>query len=162
MKNRKRFVLEVVNARLSMSATELEIRRLHAAHAPVGVVLGDKANGPAVVERLKKNLTAVIAVNPQGGKLSRLVAVSPEFEAGDWYVSRNAPWSGSFVDQITNFPSAPNDDMCDAMSQAAIWLANRPQATPFLIPNMEEPSPEELIGPSDAWRAAHAKEIDRL
>jgi predicted phage terminase large subunit-like protein len=123
IKGRKRFLLNVVNQHLDAAATEAEIRRQRDVHRPINAVLvEDRANGPAVIQRLKVNIPGVIEINPLGGKTARMFAVAPEWQAGDWYVDRNAAWAGPFVDQITMFPSAAHDDMCDMMSQAAAWL----------------------------------------
>jgi predicted phage terminase large subunit-like protein len=89
------------------------------------VLVEDRANGPAVVQRLKANVPGIIEINPQGGKTARLFAAAPEWEAGDWFVDRNAAWTEAFIEQLTMFPNARNDDMCDAMSQAASWLLKR-------------------------------------
>jgi predicted phage terminase large subunit-like protein len=77
---------------------------------------------PAVIQRLRVNLPGVVEVNPRGGKIVRMFAVAAEWQAGDWIVSRNAPWIEPFIDQIVGFPASRNDDMADAMSQAAAWL----------------------------------------
>jgi predicted phage terminase large subunit-like protein len=123
IKGRKRYVLNVVNQHLDAAATEAEIRRQRDAHRPVSAVLvEDKANGPAVVQRLKVNVPGVIAISPEGGKTGRMFAAAPEWQAGDWVVDRNAAWSEPFIEQITMFPNAAHDDMCDIMSQAAAWL----------------------------------------
>jgi predicted phage terminase large subunit-like protein len=123
IKGRKRYVLNVVNKHLDAAATETEIRRQRDVHRPISAVLvEDKANGPAVIQRLKVNVPGVIEINPQGGKTARMFAAAAEWQAGDWYVDRNAAWTEPFVEQITLFPSAANDDMADMMSQAAAWL----------------------------------------
>jgi phage terminase large subunit-like protein len=57
---------------------------------------------------------------------SRMFAAAPEWQAGDWYVDRNAAWTEPFVEQITMFPNAAHDDMADTMSQASAWLLQRP------------------------------------
>jgi hypothetical protein len=62
-------------------------------------------------------------VNPRGGKIARMAAASPEFQAHDWYFKRNAAWTGVLVEQLLAFPRGRHDDLCDAISQAAIWLA---------------------------------------
>jgi len=93
VKGRKRYLLNVVNQRLDAAATEAEIRRQRDVHRPVcAVLVEDKANGPAVIQRLKINIPGVIAINPQGGKAARMFAVAPEWQAGDWYVDRSAAW----------------------------------------------------------------------
>jgi predicted phage terminase large subunit-like protein len=122
---RKRFVRNVVNAHLDAGATEQEIRNQRQIYPRVtATLIEDKANGPAVTQRLKANVPGVIEINPQGGKVARMYAVAPEWQAGDWYVDRNAAWAEPFIQQITMFPTAANDDMVDCMTQAAIWLGS--------------------------------------
>jgi predicted phage terminase large subunit-like protein len=119
---RKRFVLNLINKHLDAAATEAEIRRQRDAYYPISAVLvEDKANGPAVIQRLKVNVPGVIEINPQGGKTARMFAAAPEWQGGDWFLDRNAAWTEPFVEQITTFP-AGYDDMADMMSQAACWL----------------------------------------
>ena len=123
VKGRKRYILNVVNQHLDAAATEAEIRRQRDAHRWVNAILvEDKANGPAVVQRLKINLTGVVEINPQGGKVARMFAAAAEWQAGDWFVDRNAAWSEPFIEQIIMFPNAGHDDMADAMSHASAWL----------------------------------------
>jgi len=123
VKGRKRYVLNVVNQHLDAAATEAEIRRQWDEHYPISAVLiEDKANGPAVIQRLKVNIPGVIEINPQGGKIARMFAVAAEWQAADWFLSRNAAWTQPFIEQIITFPAGRHDDMADAMSQAASWL----------------------------------------
>jgi predicted phage terminase large subunit-like protein len=131
VKGRKRFILNVVNEHLDIDGTENAIRNERSRQDRPGirgamraVLVEDKANGPAVVQRLKKNLPGVLEVTPQGGKISRMFAAAPEWQAGDWYVDRNAAWAEPFIQQITMFPSAAHDDMVDMMTQAAIYLSS--------------------------------------
>lgn len=130
VKGRKRYVLNIVNSHLDAAGTEAEIRRQLETHWPIHAVLvEDRANGPAVVQRLKLNVPGVVAIKPQGGKTARMFAVAPEWQAGDWLVDRRVAWTEPFIEQITTFPKARNDDMCDAMSQAACWLLQRPTSS---------------------------------
>ena len=130
VKGRKRYILDMVNKRLDIAATEAEILSQCSRHGYVcAILVEDRANGQAVVQRLQAHVPRVIAINPQGGKVARMYAVAPEWEAGDWYVPRNASWTGEFIEQITMFPKAPHDDMCDVVSQAAAWLAQVPVHT---------------------------------
>jgi predicted phage terminase large subunit-like protein len=75
-----------------------------------------------VIQRLKVNVPGVIEINPVGGKTARMFAAAPEWQAGDWYVDRNAAWTEPFIEQITMFPNARNDDQADMMTQASAWL----------------------------------------
>lgn len=80
----------------------------------------DKANGPAVIATLKKKISGIIAVQPEGSKRARLAAVSPAHEAGNVYYPDPsiAPWVNDHVQEIVNFPKWPKDDRVDAESQA--------------------------------------------
>lgn len=128
-KGRKRFILDVINKRLNSIETENEILRLREAYQPCSVIIEDKANGPAVIQRLKLQVSGIIEIRPQGGKISRVYGVLGEWVAGDWYVARHASWTPGLLEQLTAFPNAKNDDMVDAMSQAAAWLTARLQNT---------------------------------
>src|SRR5260370_31183110 len=111
VKGRKRYVLNVVNKHLDAAATEAEIRRQRDVHRPISAtIIEDKANGPAVIQRLKLNLPGVIEINPQGGKIARMFAAAAEWQAGDWLVDRNAAWIEPLVEQLTIFPNAAHDD----------------------------------------------------
>jgi len=130
VKGRKRYLLNVVNRHLDAAATEAEIRRQRDLHRPISAVLiEDKANGAAVIQRLRVNISSVIEINPQGGKTARMFAAAAAWQAGDWFLDRNAAWTGPFVEQVTMFPNAAHDDLCDMMSQAAAWLLQTPLHT---------------------------------
>ena len=85
------------------------------------VLIEDKANGSAIIQTLQKELFC-IPVNPKGGKIARVNAVSPAIESGHVYVPRSAPWLEEFLNQWTIFPNGKHDDMVDSASQALNWL----------------------------------------
>lgn len=80
----------------------------------------DKANGPAVIQMLRKKIGGMVPVEPDGGKESRASAVAPEVESGNVYLPHPliAPWVNGFIDTCAAFPKVKNDDEVDAMSQA--------------------------------------------
>ena len=107
----------------------------------------DKANGPAVIASLQHEIGGLIAVNPEGGKMARAAAVSPQIEAGNIYLPHPsiAPWVDGLIEECTSFPRARHDDQVDAMTQALhrlhlVSTAVYPVAEseivlePFLIP----------------------------
>jgi predicted phage terminase large subunit-like protein len=123
VKGRKRFVLDCINAHLDVSGMEAAIRTQRDRWGPIQAVLVESAaSGIAVAQRLKVNVGGVIEVTPQGGKVARMMAASPEFQAHDWYFDRNAAWTPVLTQQLLFFPRGRNDDLVDAVSQASIWL----------------------------------------
>jgi predicted phage terminase large subunit-like protein len=96
------------------------------AHA---ILIEDKANGPAIISELRKELSGVVAVNPEGDKFSRLQGISPLFEAGSIELPDpqvfNVPWMDDYIHNLCAFPKAAHDDDVDATSQALIYIRHK-------------------------------------
>ena len=110
------------NKHLDFPQTVQMLRSVKAMYPRVRVILiEDKANGPAIISTLQQDPDLfVIAVNPQGGKVARVNAVSAAIESGHVYLPdpAKAPYVNAFIDQFTAFPNGVHDDMVDAASQA--------------------------------------------
>lgn len=87
----------------------------------VRVLIEDKANGSAIINVLQQEMFC-IPVNPKGGKVARVNAVSAAIESGHVYLPIGATWLSDFVDQAAAFPNGAHDDMVDSMSQALNYL----------------------------------------
>jgi len=87
-------------------------------------IVEDKANGPAVVAQLRREIPGLIEVSPQGGKEARANAVSHLIEAGNVHLPAPslAPWVDAFLEEAAAFPNGKNDDQVDAMTQALVRL----------------------------------------
>lgn len=124
-----KYLLDQVRGRMSFPATLTAIKTLSAKWPRARAKLvEDKANGPAIIATLKHDVAGLIAVNPQGGKVVRAQAVSPDIEAGNVYLPDPsiAPWIHDFIEECTAFPTGANDDQVDAMTQAlARWTVRR-------------------------------------
>ena len=81
-------------------------------------IVEDKANGPAIVDTLKKELTGIIAISPQGSKIARAQAHAPDLEAGNFWLPRTY-WAEEFIEEAAAFPNGAHDDIVDCWSQAA-------------------------------------------
>jgi predicted phage terminase large subunit-like protein len=81
----------------------------------------DKANGPAVVQSPRHEITDFVEVNPEGGKISRAAAASPKLESGNWFLAHPllAHWVERFIAECAAFPAGAHDDQVDAWSQGA-------------------------------------------
>jgi len=91
-------------------------------------LIEDKANGSAVIQMLQHEIPGILAVNPEGGKVARAVAISPLVEAGNVYLPHplHAPWVNDFIEECAAFPNGKYDDQVDAMTQALLRF-NMPQ-----------------------------------
>lgn len=116
--------------RLDFGPTMAAIKSCHAkfpqAHA---VLIEDKANGPAIISELQKEIPGVVAVNPEGGKLARTQATAPLWEAGSIELPDpqvfGITWMEDYLHNMCAFPKAAHDDDVDATSQALIYMRSR-------------------------------------
>ncbi len=116
--------------RLDFGPTKAAIKACHAkfpgAHA---VLIEDKANGPAIVSELRQEIAGIVAVTPQGGKLTRAHAMAPLWESGSVELPDpqvfDVPWMEDYLRNICTFPRAVHDDDVDATSQALTYMRNR-------------------------------------
>nr|PZN07740.1 MAG: hypothetical protein DIU64_11800 [Caldicoprobacter oshimai] len=120
-----KYLLDQVRDRMDFPTTLQAVRTLTAkwpqAHKKL---VEEKANGPAVIAMLKKEISGLVAVNPEGSKESRAHAVAPQVEAGNVFLPDPtiAPWVHDFIEECCAFPTGANDDQVDAMTQALIEL----------------------------------------
>ena len=137
------YLLDCVNRHLDFPGTLQMIGAVSRNYPQArAVLIEDKANGSAVIQTLQKELFC-IPVNPRGGKVARVHAVSPMIEAGHVFVPERGPWVEDYLDQWTAFPTGRHDDMVDSSSQALSWLLNANGA----VAEEEEPAQE-----GDLWR----------
>lgn len=84
------------------------------------IYIEEKANGPAVIQVLKKEIEGVISFNPKTSKEDRLRSCEPLFQAGNILLPHSsiANWVMDLVYEITTFPFSQNDDQADCLSMA--------------------------------------------
>lgn len=113
------YLIDNMKARLNFPSTLQAIRNMLKKHPGIaGKYVEDKANGPAIIQMLNREIGGFIKVNPQGGKVARVNAVSPYIESGNVFLPRQADWVHDFVEEAASFPNGKHDDQVDAMSQA--------------------------------------------
>jgi predicted phage terminase large subunit-like protein len=116
-----RFLLDQRRDRMDMPATKEAVKELSSRWPKAETkLIEDKANGPAIIQELRHDVTGLIEVTPQGGKIARAHAVSPQIESGNVYLPHPAiaPWVEDFISEAAAFPNGRNDDQVDAMTQA--------------------------------------------
>lgn len=96
------------------------VKTFHAKHRTPAILIEDKANGPAIINSLQREVPGIIPIQPIGDKVTRASAVAPYWEAGNVYLPDPsiAPWVDDFIEELVSFPYAKHDDIVDAMSQA--------------------------------------------
>lgn len=130
-----KFLMYRKKEQIGFSATTALLKSVAALYPSYAAILiEDKANGPAIIDTLGKTLRAVIAVNPEGGKVARAYAIQPEHEAGNLWLPDPEidPDIETYLGELSSFPNVSHDDETDATTQAINWLKNRVTTTGIL------------------------------
>lgn len=117
------YLLHQVRARMSFTKTLQAVVKLREDYPQSSreILIEDKANGPAVIDTLKRDVQGIIPIEPDGSKLARAHAVTSYWEAGNVWLPH--PDIATFpvkdlISELTSFPAAANDDQVDALTQA--------------------------------------------
>jgi hypothetical protein len=168
------YLLAQVRGRFSFTQTLAVVRALSAFDPEATWKLVEpKANGPAVIDTLKLEISGWIEIEPEGGKEVRAAAVSPRAERGEvilpasdtipcppFYVEEVRDATGLIVKRIRHelepttvadwiheaatFPAGAYDDQVDAFTQVIGWANPQPRAGPD--PGPDEPPPKTIMG----------------
>lgn len=89
------------------------------------ILIEDKANGPAIIDALKHEVSGIIPVEPDGSKTARAHAVTALFEAGNVLLPDRsiAPWVDEYKLELLRFPAGAHDDQVDATTQGIRYLS---------------------------------------
>lgn len=109
------YLIDMIEQRLDFTG-QLQLfeslsRKYPQAHAKI---VENAANGAALIATLQKRVPGIISIRQKTSKENRVMAASPVFEAGNFYLPRAAKWVDRYVVQMTTFPSAAHDDMLDS------------------------------------------------
>lgn len=120
--NNDYYLLYCLNRHLDFTNTLMQIRNVKRLYPQArAVLIEDKANGSAIINVLRREMFC-IPVNPKGGKVSRVNAISAAIESGHVYLPKDAPWLEEYIDQWCAFPAGAHDDMVDSSTQACAYL----------------------------------------
>ncbi len=116
----QRYLLREHRQRMDLPATLAAVREMTREFPDTHLKLvEDKANGSAVIQVLTSEIDGLVAVNPEGSKIARARAVSPQIEAGNVFLPHPsiAPWVQEYIEECGQFPKGRFDDRVDATSQ---------------------------------------------
>lgn len=125
-KGPKYYLLDQIRDRMTFTETEIQlvtmINRWPEARARI---IEDKANGPAIIDRMSRMTEGIIPWNPgSDSKISRITALAPLIE-GQNILLPKTDWTEAFIHEFSVFPNGANDDQCDAASQAIAYLETK-------------------------------------
>ena len=119
-RNKKWYLVDVWRRRVDYPALKTAVRTLAEGWNARRVLIEDAGAGTALVQELRAQVSGVIAVKPEGDKLSRMAIASAKFEAGQVLLPERAPWLADLEAELFVFPVGRHDDQCDSISQALL------------------------------------------
>ncbi len=129
-KGADKYLIDQVRNRMDFPATIRAIKSFSIKHPEARLkIIENKANGPAVISMLKRQIPGLVPYNPKGSKESRAVAASADIESGNVYLPSGISWVDDYIEEWAMFPLGDHDDQVDATSQAINRLNLRPTRT---------------------------------
>jgi predicted phage terminase large subunit-like protein len=161
------YILEVAKERLTYPGTKALVRTLRGRHPDAShIYVEDKANGPAVIDDMRDQITGLIAVDPQGGKIARAHAASGDVEAGNVLLPQyldaqgvvlpGREWVPDFIDRMAKFPRIAHDDDVDAFTQLIIARRN---STHAILDHLRREAEAQVAAESAAAASAAAPDV---
>lgn len=116
------YLLHVLRERLTYP--DLKRRAIEQAelYEPTHVLIEDKGSGQSLIQDLRESTQIpVVAIEPVGDKVSRMIGATGPIEAGKVFLPEEASWLQAYEGELAIFPLAPHDDQVDSTSQFINW-----------------------------------------
>jgi predicted phage terminase large subunit-like protein len=114
--------------RLKKDAVNLALRDRQRYGRLDAVLIEDKSSGTSLIQDLRKTkgyATPIIAIEPEGDKVTRAATCSPTIEAKLVFLPVNAAWRPEFENEVSKFPNSATKDQVDSLSQYLNWANSR-------------------------------------
>lgn len=134
------YLLDRICARMGIVEAVAAIRAMHEMRQGP-ILIEDKANGPAAMAILRRDIPGIIPVTPKGSKVQRVmtaantqgdkdaraIAMVDLFHAGNVFLPHPAimPAIWDYIENIVVFPNGAYDDDVDMTSQALMHLQGK-------------------------------------
>src|SRR5260370_3677678 len=129
------YLLDLWRERVDYPDLRRAVHRLREKYPTAALLIEEKGSGTSLIQDLRLEYVCPITINPEGDKVTRLAAVSVQFESGAIWFPKGAPWLSSLKAELLGFPNVKHDDQVDSISQALSWIKQRRQnQIPFVTP----------------------------
>jgi predicted phage terminase large subunit-like protein len=124
------YLAECVNKRMEYPDIRKTILAMAERDNPDAILIEDKASGQSLIQELRNNTSLpIIAIKPDGDKVTRARTITPMFEGQRVVLPQDAPWLPDYERQMLLFPNGKNDDMVDSTSQFLRWARDNDSNT---------------------------------
>lgn len=128
-KGADKYLIEQIRGQMDFPETLQAVKNLARKYPQAKeILIEDKANGPAVISSIKREVSGIIPITPRGSKVARAQAITPQIESGNVFLPRNRTFVDDFIEECASFPTGAHDDIVDSLSQALDRLASERKA----------------------------------
>jgi len=114
------YLIDVWRQRVDYPALKANVWSLAKKWGARRVLVEDTGAGTSLVQELRTGVAGIIAVKPEGDKVSRMAVASAKIEAGQVLLPERAAWLHDLEAELFVFPGSRHDDQCDSISQALL------------------------------------------
>ena len=126
----KYYLDDIVNEKFNTPDLKKKIIQMAERDKPFAILIEDASSGIGIIQSLQaETRLPVVAITPIKSKGDRLLKAAILMETGKVAI-RNCHWTLDYEVQLTTFPNAKHDDLCDSTSQFLIW-ANENYSSTF-------------------------------
>jgi predicted phage terminase large subunit-like protein len=126
-------------------------------------IIEEAANGAAVIDTLKEQISGLTPITASIGKVARARICTPEIESGNVYLPHPSDpgneWVTDLLSELRNFPNDTADDQVDALTQGLLGLRDAGKGG-ISNPNRMSQNRPQWQQPRDLARAA-ASDMNR-
>lgn len=116
------YLLHVHRARLEYPALKRSVKSLALAYNPSSILIEDKASGQSLIQDLREEeILPIIAIEPDGDKLTRARRASGTIEAGLVHIPEEAEWLPEWEGEVFAYPLSTFADQVDSLTQFINW-----------------------------------------
>lgn len=140
------YLIDLWRGRVDYPALKAKAEELAKKWGAQRVLVEDTGAGTSLGQELRGKVWGIIAVKPEGDKVSRMSVASAKIEAGQVFLPEQASWLSDFESELFAFPAGRHDDQCDSVSQAlqserGSWMDLTPEQWERILARSREPSP---------------------
>lgn len=117
-------LLEAQRGRWILSELATLVDDVYKFYKPDVILVEEESSGRSLVPELQLRGYPCIGFSPReyGDKAERLNACSPFFKSGRIWVPETQSFTNDLVEETSQVPHAPHDDLCDTMTQAILYM----------------------------------------
>jgi predicted phage terminase large subunit-like protein len=119
------YLLEVIRKRFDYPDLKRAVIGARGRWPGSQILIEDKGSGTSLIQDLRRDGIAVVAIKPEADKITRLYADQAQFESGSVHFPEKAPWLGDLIAELLAFPGGRHDDQVDSITQALTWIDSK-------------------------------------